>query len=72
MLITSTDARTPPDQRRRQHEVAVAAAVKAEIGRIVYTSMLKPEPGSLISCAPIHHETEQAIERSGFRSPSCG
>jgi NAD(P)H dehydrogenase (quinone) len=66
LLIISTDARTPLEQRRRQHEVAVAAAVKAGVGRIVYTSMLKPGPGSLIAYAPIHYETEQAIERSGI------
>ncbi len=36
------------------------------MNRIVYTSMLKPEPGSLIAYAPTHYETEQAIERSGI------
>jgi NAD(P)H dehydrogenase (quinone) len=65
VLIISTDAGTPPQQRRHQHEIAVAAGMKAGVGRIVYTSMLKPEPGSLIAYAPIHYETEQAIERSG-------
>jgi NAD(P)H dehydrogenase (quinone) len=65
VLIISTDAGTPVQQRRRQHEIAVAAAVKVGVDRIVYTSMLKPEPGSLIAYAPIHYETEQAIERSG-------
>jgi NAD(P)H dehydrogenase (quinone) len=40
--------------------------VDAKVSRIVYTSMLKPEPGSLIAYAPVHYATEQAIERSGI------
>ncbi len=66
LLIVSTDAVTVPGQRQRQHLAAVAAAVKAKVRLIVYTSMPKPEPGSPIPFAPDHYATEQAIEQSGI------
>jgi NAD(P)H dehydrogenase (quinone) len=66
VLIVSTDAIAVPGQRQRQHKTAVAAAAKAGVSHIVYTSMPNPEPGSLIPFAPDHYETEQAIERSGI------
>lgn len=65
LLIISTDAIGQPGVRRRQHLAAVEAAVAADVGQIVYTSMPKPEPGSLIPFAPDHFDTEQAIEASG-------
>ncbi|BBP74715.1 NAD(P)-dependent oxidoreductase [Pseudomonas sp. Ost2] len=66
VLIISVDAKTSAEDRLRRQLAAVAAAVEAKVERIVYTSMLKPEPGSLIAYAPIHYATEQAIERSGI------
>jgi NAD(P)H dehydrogenase (quinone) len=66
VLIISVDARTPAEDRLRRQLAAVSAAVNANVSCIVYTSMLKPEPGSLIAYAPTHYETEQAIERSGI------
>lgn len=65
VLIISTDAIGVPGQRQRQHRAAVDAAARAGVSHIVYTSMPRPEPGSLIPFAPDHYETEQAIERSG-------
>ena len=65
-LIVSTDALGIPGKRQRQHLAAVAAAAKAGVKHIVYTSMPNPGPGSLIPFAPDHHETELAIERSGL------
>lgn len=65
LLIVSTDALGTPGQRQRQHLAAVAAAVKAGVRQILYTSMPNPEPGSLIPFAPDHYATEQAIEQSG-------
>jgi NAD(P)H dehydrogenase (quinone) len=66
LLIISTDALMVPGQRLRQHHAAVAAAVRAGVGHIVYTSMPNPEPGSPIPFAPDHYQTEQAIEKSGI------
>ncbi len=66
LLIVSTDAVTVPGQRQQQHLAAIAAAIKAKVRLIVYTSMPKPEPGSPIPFAPDHYATEQAIERSGI------
>jgi NAD(P)H dehydrogenase (quinone) len=65
VLIISTDAIGVPGQRQRQHRAAVDAAARANVAHIVYTSMPRPEPGSLIPFAPDHYETEQAIEKSG-------
>lgn len=65
LLIVSTDALAVPGHRLRHHRAAVDAAVRAGVGHIVYTSMANPEPGSRISFAPDHYETEQAIARSG-------
>lgn len=66
LLIISTDALDVPGHRLRQHEAAVAAAVKAGVKHIVYTSMPKPEPGSAIAFAPDHYGSEQAIKASGI------
>ena len=66
LLIISTDALGVPGLRQRQHKAAVAAAARARVGHVVYTSMLNPEPGSLIPFAPDHCETEQALTKSGL------
>jgi NAD(P)H dehydrogenase (quinone) len=66
LLIISTNALAVPGQRLRHQQAAVAAAAKAGVKHLVYTSMPKPEPGSLIPFAPDHYGTEQAIEESGL------
>jgi NAD(P)H dehydrogenase (quinone) len=66
LLIISTDAVGVPGMRLRQHVSAIDAARKAGVKHIVYTSMLKPEPGSAVVFAPDHYGTEQALEKSGL------
>ncbi|MHA7968714.1 SDR family oxidoreductase [Rhizobium sp. CAU 1783] len=65
LLIISTDALDRPGRRLEQHSVAVAAAKAAGVGRIFYTSLPKVET-SLVSFAPDHAGTEQAIKDSGI------
>lgn len=65
LLIVSTDALDGAGTRLRQHLAAVEAARQAGVGRIFYTSM----PGaddSLITFAPDHLGTEEAIKASGI------
>lgn len=64
LLVISTDVLD--ENRVRFHANAVAAAVAAGVGRIVYTSMANPEPGSPIPFAPDHYRTEEAIRASGM------
>jgi NAD(P)H dehydrogenase (quinone) len=66
ILIISTDVIDEPGTRLRQHETAVAAAVKAGVGHISYTSMPKPEPGNPVLFAPDHFATEKAIKETGL------
>jgi NAD(P)H dehydrogenase (quinone) len=66
ILIISTDVIDEPGKRLRQHETAIAAAVKAGVGHISYTSMPKPEPGNPVLFAPDHFRTEQAIKQTGL------
>jgi len=66
LLIVSTDAVDRPGRRLEQQQRAVAAAHKAGVKHIVYTSMPKPEPGSAIVFAADHFGTEQAIKASGL------
>jgi len=67
LLIVSTDALGMPGVRQRQQLAAVAAAVRAGVPELLYTSMPRPEPPSAVSFAPDHWATEQAIEKSGAR-----
>src|SRR5690606_5555803 len=65
VLIVSTDELAAPGRRLAQHKNAVEAAVKAGVKHIIYTSM--PNPGrSLVSFAPDHLGTEEAIKASGL------
>lgn len=66
LLIVSTDALDRPGRRLAQHKAAIAAAVKAGVHHVVYTSMPNPEPGSPIPFAPDHYGTEQALAESGL------
>lgn len=66
LLLVSTDALGEPGRRLAQHRAAVAAAKRAGVKHVVYTSMLKPEPGSPVPFAPDHYGTEQALAESGL------
>jgi NAD(P)H dehydrogenase (quinone) len=65
VLIISTDAIDKPGKRLTQHKAAVAAAEKAGVKHILYTSMPQPDD-SLIIFAPDHLGTEQAIKATGI------
>lgn len=65
LLLISTDELAVPGKRLAQHKAAVAAAVKAGVKHILYTSMPNPDK-SLISFAPDHLGTEEAIKASGL------
>lgn len=65
LLAISTDVLDRPGHRIGQHRAAVAAAKAAGVGRIYYTSIINPET-SLVSFAPDHAGTEQAIRESGL------
>ncbi|MFD1982796.1 SDR family oxidoreductase [Mesorhizobium newzealandense] len=67
VLIISTSEMDLKDGRRlKQHEAAVAAAKKAGVGHLLYTSMPNPEPVSPVLFANDHYGTEQAIKASGI------
>ncbi|MDF0697032.1 SDR family oxidoreductase [Rhizobium sp. MC63] len=65
LLIISTDALDTPGKRLAQHKAAVAAAAKAGVKHIAYTSMPAPD-NSLVTFAPDHLGTENAIKASGI------
>ncbi|MGE7368281.1 SDR family oxidoreductase [Neorhizobium sp. NPDC001467] len=64
-LIISTDALAVPSLRLTQHKAAIAAAQQAGVSHILYTSMPEPET-SLVSFAPDHHGSEEAIRATGI------
>ncbi|MFN3502412.1 MAG: SDR family oxidoreductase [Allorhizobium sp.] len=65
VLIISTDTLDRPGHRLVQHRMAVAAAEKAGVRHLLYTSM--PEPvNSALLFAPDHEGTEAAIEASSI------
>lgn len=64
LLIISTDALDTPEKRAVQHKTAVAAAAKAGVERLFYTSMPAPET-SAVTFAWQHRDTEAAIEATG-------
>ncbi|MCJ8509360.1 SDR family oxidoreductase [Rhizobium lemnae] len=66
LLIISSDELAQPGKRLEQHKAAVAAAQKAGVKHVVYTSMPNPDK-SVISFAPDHLGTEEAIKASGLR-----
>ena len=65
VLIISTDALAVPGQRLKQHTAAVNAAAKAGVKHIAYTSMPSSDK-SLVTFAPDHLGTENAIKASGL------
>lgn len=66
-LIISTDQLDIGGTGRlKQHEAAIAAAKKAGVAHLAYTSMPNPEPGSPILFAGDHYGSEQALKASGL------
>lgn len=65
VLIISTDALGEAGKRLAQHKAAVAAAKKAGVKHILYTSMPQPDD-SLVTFAPDHLGTEEAIKATGI------
>ncbi len=65
LLIVSTDALDGAGTRLRQHRAAVAAAVKAGVKRLAYTSLPKADT-SKVSFAPDHLQTEEAVKATGL------
>jgi NAD(P)H dehydrogenase (quinone) len=66
LLIISTDALDKPGRRLEQHRRAVAAAEKAGVGHVVYTSLPNAQ-SSAVLFAPDHFGTEQALAASALR-----
>ncbi len=63
VLIISTDALDRPGHRLVQHRAAIAAAEKAGVKHLLYTSMPEPANSPLLF-APDHEGTESAIHAS--------
>ena len=63
LLLISTDALDRPGLRLQQHRAAVAAAEKAGVGHVVYTSMPNPKESTVLF-APDHAGTEDALAAS--------
>ncbi|MCL6458997.1 MAG: SDR family oxidoreductase [Gorillibacterium sp.] len=63
LLIISADGDN--ETRIRQHTNAVAAAQRAQVGFIVYTSATNASESSLF-LAPVHRITEEAISKTGI------
>jgi NAD(P)H dehydrogenase (quinone) len=66
LLLISTDAMDRPGQRLEQHQNAIAAAEKAGVEHVLYTSMPKPETSAVLF-APDHAGTEKALAASGLK-----
>jgi NAD(P)H dehydrogenase (quinone) len=64
LLLVSTDDLETPGKRLRQHRAAVAAAEKAGVNHVVYTSAPAPAPGKAL--IGDHFWTEQALAASGL------
>ena len=66
LLLISTDAMDRPGHRLEQHQNAIAAAEKAGVEHVLYTSMPKPETSAVLF-APDHLGTEKALAASGLK-----
>ncbi|MDP2342736.1 MAG: NAD(P)H-binding protein [Deltaproteobacteria bacterium] len=66
LLLISTDALDRPGRRLEQHKAAIAAAQKAGVKHLLYTSMPNPTPTSKVLLAPDHRLTEEAIKAAPF------
>lgn len=63
LLIISTDAMDRPGRRLEQHQRAIAAAERAGVQHVLYTSAPNPENSPLL-IAPDHEGTEKALAAS--------
>lgn len=64
LLIISGDA---VGQRAEQHARAIDAAAAAGVGQVLYTSIVRPEPGNPILVIPDdHRRTEEHMRASGL------
>lgn len=66
LLLISADGDN--ETRIRQHTAAVAAAHRANVGFIAYTSVAKASESTMF-LAPVHRVTEEAIRKTGI--PFC-
>lgn len=66
LLLVSTDALDRPGRRIAQHRAAIAAAAKAGVRHVVYTSAPAPHPTSEDSLISDHYWTEQALAATGL------
>jgi NAD(P)H dehydrogenase (quinone) len=65
LLLISTDS-FAPGVRQKQHATAIAAAEKAGVAHVIYTSMPKPETSAVLF-APDHLNTEKALAASALK-----
>jgi NAD(P)H dehydrogenase (quinone) len=65
LLLISTDA-LQPGIRQQQHLAAIAAAEKAGVEHVVYTSMPAPETSAVLF-APDHLNSEKALAESSLK-----
>ncbi len=65
LLLISTDTLGVPGTRLAQHQGAIAAAKRAGVQHIIYTSLPAADT-SLVAFAPDHAGTEKAIAESGI------
>ena len=66
LYLVSGDA--PIEIRIAQHRNAIAAAVKAGVKRVVYTSFVDTAEDSPFGFARIHADTERALAKSGLET----
>ncbi|QBM29193.1 SDR family oxidoreductase [Hydrogenophaga pseudoflava] len=66
MLLISTDPIDRPGRRQEQHTKAIAAAEKAGVKHLIYTSMPQPELSPLL-IAGDHEGTERALALSDLK-----
>ena len=64
LLISVGDAAI--ETRKTLHRNAIQAAVEANAGRLVFTSLLDNDPESPFAYAAIFHDTETALQASGL------
>jgi len=66
LLVVSTDALDKPGRRLAQHRTAIAAAIKAGVKHVVYTSAPAARPLAKGGILDDHYWTEQALAASGL------
>jgi NAD(P)H dehydrogenase (quinone) len=65
VLVISTDALDGAGTRQRQHKTAIAAAAKAGVKRLAYTSLPNADT-SKVSFAPDHWQSEEAVKATSL------